>query len=46
MSTCTMYASYSDDEIIRLIKDRFFANELVTELVERFEEELNRKETA
>ena len=50
MSKCTMYASYSDDEIVRLVEDRFFANDLIVELAQRFQakriELLTEKEAA
>ena len=32
----TSYASYTDIEIIALAIDRFFANELIIELAQRF----------
>ena len=36
MHKLTSYADYSDIELIALVLDRFFANELIIELAQRF----------
>ena len=36
MPRITSYADYSDLELVALVLDRFFANELIIELAQRF----------